>query len=88
MGVMFEELAAFQAEEIPVFTGRVEPVATHSAPAGIEGWVLVNAAAATSETAVYGICGSDLPLAISTIVGPSEVIRLVPEAISVVPVMP
>ena len=87
MGVMFEELAAFHAEVIPALTGRVKPITTHFAPAGIEGWVLVNVAAATSETPVYGIWGGDLPLAPSTIMGPCEVIRLVPEATSVVPVM-
>ena len=88
MGVMFEELAAFHAEVIQVLTGRVEPVTTHFAAAGIEGWVLVNVAATISETTVYSIWGSDLPLAPSTIMSPNEVIRLVPEAISVVHVIP
>ena len=50
--------------------------------------VLVNTAAATLETAMYGILGSDLPHAVTAMVGPGEVIRLVPEATSVVPVVP
>ena len=88
MSVMFEELVAFQAEEVPVMTGRVEPITTRSAPAGVEGQVLVNAAAVTLETAMYGVLGGELPHAVTAMVGPGEVLRLVPEATSAVPVVP
>ena len=87
MGVVFEELLAFHAEVVPAVTGRVEPITTHFAPVGIESLVLVDLAATTIVTAVYGMWGGDMPLAPSTIVGPCEVIRLVPDAISVVHVI-
>ena len=88
MGVVCKELLAFRAEVIPVVAKRIEPISTHYAPVGIEGWVLVDVAAATNVTAVYGMWGGDMPLAPSTMKGPNEMIRLVPEAISVVHVIP
>ena len=56
------------------------PISTHFAPVGIESLVLVDLSAITSVTAVYGMWVCELPIALSTIVGPCKMISLVPEA--------